>query len=95
MKQLILIVTEKKWNRLKKPGFLQKAAYHRKGETIALVWEGDAVADEFHTWWESTKVDCSEFFVLSHNGTEDSEETYGCFHDHPFELFKTMTVLVK
>lgn len=95
MKQLILITRQSIWSRLKKPSFLRPATYFKKEDYLALVWEGENVADEFHAWWESLHIECTEFFVVSHDGTEDGKEPYGCFHDHPFELNQTIKISVK
>jgi hypothetical protein len=94
LKQLILIVSQALWSELKKPFFLGTASYHQRNDTVALCWEGYRVPDDFHTWWESLGLECSEFLIISHDGTEEGKETYGCYHDHPFKLSQSLKVWI-
>ena len=94
MKQLILITSQALWAEVEKPLF-RSAAYHQRNGAVALCWEGECVPDDFHTWWESLKLECTEFLVISHDGTEEGKETYGCYHDHPFKLSQSIKVWIE
>lgn len=94
MKQLILIVSQALRSELKKSFFLGNASYYQRNDTMALCWDGDSIPDDFHTWWESLGLECSEFLIISHDGTEEGKETYGCYHDHPFKLSQSIKVWI-
>jgi hypothetical protein len=83
-----------KWVALEKPSFIQTASYYVRKGAVCLCWEGDRVADDFHAWWEKVGFECTEYLVVNHDGTEESKESYGCYHDHPFKLNQSIKVWI-